>query len=193
MSVTTLPEVVVTADRVPPPAPRPPPRLSHKRIAGMPDCAFHVAAHAAVWEAVKPVPPTGYAGLVDVATIMAGLATLANFTFNNAGVTDKFLMDPYLPGTAVAQIIQQVAEHAGINFDIDGTAPKKTLTIWQKGRSRGGVIPLISRDTGMIGYPTYTGVYRRSAVAADRRYQSDTDAAAVFSGGCGRCCWPEPR
>ncbi len=68
-----------------------------------------------------------------MATIMAGLAELANFNFHNAGVTNKFLMDPYLPGTAVEQI-QRVAEHTGINFDIDGTAPRKTLTMLARRR-----------------------------------------------------------
>jgi hypothetical protein len=28
------------------------------------------------------------------------------------------------------------------------------LTIWPKGKARGGAIPLISPDTGMVGYPT---------------------------------------
>ena len=124
-------------------------------FAEMPDVAFHLTAYIGAWEAMAPVPPTSYAGLADVATIMSGLATLAGLNFNNNGVTDKFLMDPYLPGTALEQI-NRVAVHAGINFDIDGGGPRKTLTIWPEGGSRGGLIPLISRDTDMIVYPAYT-------------------------------------
>ena len=99
---TTLPETVVTAE---PLAASAAPATAALAQAHRGDAGLRVPCHGVIgaWEAVKPVPPTGYAGLVDVATIMAGLAKLANFTFHNAGVTDKFLIDPYLPGTAVAQ------------------------------------------------------------------------------------------
>jgi len=120
---------------------------------GMPDVAFHLSSHAGLQEAVKPVAPTGFRGLVDVSTIMSSIADLANWNFRNDGVTTK-LEDVYYPGTAWEQM-QAVADHANINATRSDGTPK-TLIIWPKGGSIGGAIPLINKDTGMIGYPTYT-------------------------------------
>ncbi len=120
---------------------------------GMPDCPFQIAAHIGLWEALKPVPPTSYRGLVDVATIVSGMADLVGWKFINNGVTTKF-ENVYYPGTAKEQI-ERVCQHANINYAIDD-GPQMTITIWPKGGTRGGAIPLISPDTGMQGYPTYT-------------------------------------
>jgi len=51
--------------------------------------------------------------------------------------------------------MQAVKEEANIETFLNDGVPK-TLIIWPKGGSRGGSIPLVSRDTGMIGYPSYT-------------------------------------
>lgn len=120
---------------------------------GMPDNPFHVAAHVAGWEALKPAPATSYRGLVDVATILSGMTNLANWGFVNNGVTSQF-ENVYYPG-AIREQIERVCQHANIGFAID-EGPPYVLTIWPKGQRRGGAIPLISRDTGMVGYPTFT-------------------------------------
>jgi hypothetical protein len=120
---------------------------------GAPDCPFHVMAHVAGFEALRPVPVTSYRGLVDIATILSGMAEASNRTFVNNGVTGQF-ENVYYPGTAREQI-ERACQHANINYAIDDPAPN-TLTIWPKGKSRSGSVPLISPDTGMVGYPTFT-------------------------------------
>ncbi len=120
---------------------------------GQPDCPFHVGAYITAWERLKPVPPTSYRGLVDVSTIVSGMADLAGWTFVNNGVTTQF-ENVYYPGT-IAEQIERVCQHANINFAIDH-GPAQVLTIWPKGGSRGGAIPLISADSGMIASPTFT-------------------------------------
>jgi hypothetical protein len=76
-----------------------------------------------LYEAAVSVPPTGYAGMVDVLTIMSGIASLAGWNFHNDGVTDK-MENVYYPGTPWDQM-QQVAEHANINAILDDGAPKR--------------------------------------------------------------------
>jgi hypothetical protein len=122
-------------------------------VQSMPDCPFHVTANIGAYEAAKPVPPSSYRGLVDVATVLSGIATLAGWNFENSGVNVK-VWNPYLPGTARDQAYA-IAQHANVNIIIDGGVPG-TLAIWPKGAARNGAVPLISPDTGMIGYPTYT-------------------------------------
>jgi hypothetical protein len=116
-----------------------------------PEVAFYVNAGAGALAALKPIPVTTYNGLADVATIMKGLASQAGLGFTNDGVASH-LIDPYFPGT-IREQMRRCAEAAGINWDdSDG----KTLAIWPSGGFRGGDIPIISADTGMIGYPSFT-------------------------------------
>lgn len=118
-------------------------------FAGMPDAAFHVVGGVGHLQAVKPIPPTTYNGLVDVSTILRSLATQAGLAFNNYGVTSHFI-DPYYPGTVWDQI-KACAEHANIEWIMTA----KALIIWPKGGARGEDVAVVSADTGMIGYPRF--------------------------------------
>ncbi|MGA9869288.1 MAG: hypothetical protein WBQ75_22880, partial [Acetobacteraceae bacterium] len=104
-------------------------------------------------DAMRPVPPTSYPGTPDAAVILAGLADQMGYAFENNGVS-VILSQPYFPGTARTQALA-CAKAANIEMFIDDTS--QTLAIWPKGGNRGGEIPLISKDTGMVGYPAYSG------------------------------------
>lgn len=119
-------------------------------FSGMPNSVFHVSAGHGQFEAIKPIPPTSYRGLVDVATVLKGLASQAGWTFSNDGVTFQ-LIDPYFPGTLRTQV-EACAEAAGINWTIENN----TLAIWPRGGARGGQILLVSPQTGLQGYPAFT-------------------------------------
>jgi hypothetical protein len=58
-------------------------------FSAMPEVAFNVTSLSGLYEASIAVPPTSYAGMVDVATIMSSIAALAGWNFHNDGVTDK--------------------------------------------------------------------------------------------------------
>lgn len=120
--------------------------------ASMPNNAFRISSPTSGLANVQPIPPTTINGSADVATIMSGLAQQAGYHFENDGVQQQFFY-PYFPGS-VGEQIQRVAAKANINHTIDPTT--NTLAIWPLGTSRGNQIPLISPDTGMIGYPTFT-------------------------------------
>lgn len=119
--------------------------------ASMPNNAFRIQSPTGGYPALKPIPPTTINGAADVATIMSGLAVQAGYHFENNGVQQQFFY-PYYPGSAGEQI-KRVAANANINHTIDPVT--NTLAIWPLGGQRGNLIPLISPDTGMIGYPTY--------------------------------------
>lgn len=121
-------------------------------IQAAPDAQFHASAFTGLLEAVKPVPPVSYNGTVDVATVLAGIAAQMQpvRTLENTGV-DARINDPYLPGTLRDQALA-VARAANINLYIDDTV----LAIWPAGAARGGLIPVLSAETGMVGYPQFT-------------------------------------
>jgi hypothetical protein len=119
----------------------------------MPDVPFVFVCQAGIIDSVVPATPSSFTGVTDVATMMSGYARLMNKQFENNGVTAK-LSNPYYGGN-VWQQVQQAARDANINAEIvnGGT----TLAIWPVGQSRNITIPLISPQTGMIGYPGFAG------------------------------------
>jgi hypothetical protein len=125
---------------------------------GIPDVPFHVEAHTGLAQAVISAPPTSWPSNSDVATIMNSLATNANLAFENNNVKQT-IPTSYFTGSVRDQIMQ-CKETAGINAFIDygNLSNNGTLIIWPKNGSRGGFIPVISPETGMVGYPSFTAM-----------------------------------
>jgi hypothetical protein len=114
-----------------------------------PEVPFHITAHTGLPQSVIPAQATSYRGQVDVGTIMSGLATSMGLKFENSGVQVQ-LRNPYFAGSYKSQM-RECAEAAGISASIING----TLAIWPKNGSRGGAIPMVSPDTGLVGYPAY--------------------------------------
>lgn len=115
-----------------------------------PQVSFKISAHTGLPDATIPTPVSSIKGSGDVATLLSGLAATMGLAFENSGVTAK-LSNPYYTGSPKVQA-QAIAKDAGISMIIDNGK----LAIWPKNGSRNGQVPLISPETGMIGYPTYT-------------------------------------
>jgi hypothetical protein len=114
-----------------------------------PNLYFHIVALAGFYPAITPATPKSYTGSTDVRSIMGGLASQMGYTFEDNGVNVK-LSDPYLHGTPMDQA-SHVADAANIEFGVDDG----TLFIAPRGAARKGEVPLISKDTGMVEYPTF--------------------------------------
>lgn len=118
---------------------------------GAPDVSFNIVAHTGLPDAVIPAPVASYRGSADVAVIMSDLATKMGLSFENNGVTTK-LSNQYLYGSLKSQA-RQAVQNAGIEWN---NGDNGVLAIWPKNGSRGGQVPIVSPQTGLIGYPTYT-------------------------------------
>jgi len=123
--------------------------LSQLEMNRMPEVCLRVMAHSGLFEAVTVAPPTSYRTDASAATILYNLAQKMGIAFENNGVT-AMLSRPYLKGSLRDQV-QACAEMAGIEWTIEDAV----LAIWPKGGSRGGLVPLVSPRTGMVGYPTF--------------------------------------
>ncbi|HDR8932812.1 baseplate hub protein [Burkholderia vietnamiensis] len=119
---------------------------------GMPDVTLNVIGVAGAAAALKPVSALSLPGVADVATIMRGLAQTMGMDFENNGVQVQ-LSNPYLPGTALMQV-KACARAADIYYTID----RNVLAIWPKSGARRRAVdtPVISPETGMAGYPTFS-------------------------------------
>lgn len=117
-----------------------------------PDVSMRLECQSGTIDAVAPVAASSFTGPTDVATIMAGFARQMNVGFENSGVTVQ-LSNPYFAGNIETQM-RKAAAHANIYAEvIEGK-----LCIWPKGGSRTtpGAIPLLDKDSGLVGYPIYT-------------------------------------
>ncbi len=114
-----------------------------------PDTALNLSAYAGLREQLLPIPPTSSPGAVDAVTIMADLAGKMGLGFENAGVQGVQLNNPYFPGTAREQVIL-CAEAGGFEQIIE----LGLLLIWPKGGSRDGLLTVVNKDTGLVGYPS---------------------------------------
>ena len=119
-------------------------------FAAMPDPQFNITAILGLDASLNPVPPTSFSGPVNVATVMQQLANVVGAKFENNGVT-TVISNPYLPFSAWDQI-KALAKAANINWVYDNG----TLAIWPLNGQRASAVPLVSPDTGLVGYPSFT-------------------------------------
>lgn len=122
-----------------------------------PEVPFRVLGITALDAALMPMPPSSYRGAADAAVVMADLARRMGYDFENAGVSGVKLRDPYFPGSAYQQA-ETCAQAAGVNMAVEegGASGKRKLVIWPRGGAREGTVPVISPESGMVGYPVRT-------------------------------------
>ncbi len=147
-----------------------------------PDVAFNIIANAGLDALVKPVDAISFKGSVAVSQIMRGLADKMELTFENDGV-DVQLSNPYFPGTALMQA-RACARAANIYYRVDNGV----LAIWPKDGARAGVIPLISPQTGMVGYPALnsSGMSVRCLFNPDIRPGGEVQIQSAIPMACGQ-------
>lgn len=125
---------------------------------GMPNVAFRAEAHTGLLDAVAWIPPTSFKGSVDIITVMQSVATASGRNFQNIGIQPGTVMmqNPYYKGSPQSQW-QTIAQEHGITAFIND---QDTLVIMPRdGSINSGAsdqIPLVSKGTGMDGYPSYT-------------------------------------
>lgn len=146
-----------------------------------PSVSLNVTAQTGQIDALKPVAPSSFRGPVDAATIMQSLATQANLTLENSGVS-VMLSNQYLAGT-IGQQMEAVRRAANFNMTRDGNV----VAIWPKGGTRNGEAILISKDTGMVGYPAHTdlGISITSLYNANVRFGGQIEVQTVLTPAAG--------
>lgn len=127
-------------------------QISQIMLNTAPDTSLALMASAGGLAPIRRVTPTSYPGTADAGVILQNLAFEAGLDFENNGVSIP-LSTPYFPGDTWSKI-KRCAAAGKIDFTID--AKKNALVITPRGGARPGDIPVISPNTGMIGYPAYS-------------------------------------
>lgn len=113
------------------------------------DPTFHVDAVAGYYPSIATSQAKSYRGGTSVALLMKNLADEMGYGFENNGVT-SVLDSPYLSGNAMQQVAM-IGDAADLEWGVDDGV----LFITPRNKTREGLSPLISPDTGLIGYPTF--------------------------------------
>jgi len=113
---------------------------------------LEVAAFTGILPALKPAAATSFQGSADAADVIQGIAKRMGYGFENNGVSVQ-LGTPYFSGSARQQLLTCI-NAANIYGYIDDV--KKVIAIWPIGGSRAGSIPLVSVESGMVGYPRFS-------------------------------------
>ncbi|HGY4818940.1 TPA: hypothetical protein ACNV1K_003667 [Klebsiella aerogenes] len=115
----------------------------------MPDAPIEITAAAAGRERLIPCEPTSIRGDVSVADMIRALAFKVGLKFINVDVksTER---NPAYKGNAIKQILEIASAH-NITANIDFG----TVTIYTGKKPSDSVVPLISPEHGLIGYPIF--------------------------------------
>lgn len=122
----------------------------------MPDVAFRVAAQTGAFDLVATTPPTSFRGSVDIVTVLSSIANASGRPFQNYGITPGSIMmqNPYYRGSAYDQV-KQIAQDYGIHAFINDQDALVVLPL-DGSTNDNGPVPIVSKATGMIGYPSFT-------------------------------------
>lgn len=116
-----------------------------------PDAMLNIVAQGGYPFYTKPVEASSFQGEVSAATIMRSFAKEQGYELQDYGVQHIFY-DYTFNGNTIDKI-QECARAGDFNYIIDDVNSK--LVIYPHGVTINEEIPLISSETGMIGYPTF--------------------------------------
>lgn len=147
----------------------------------MPDVPFHVVAMSGGSAAVMRTPATTFEGSTDVPLMLEKLAQQSGLDFENSGVQAK-IADPYFWGSAWKQM-KEIIDASGIEGFIDNG----TLAIWPRNGARSGDSLIVSPQTGMRDYPSFTeyGVQVRTEFRRAISYGANMTIQSDIKNACG--------
>ena len=124
----------------------------------MPEVYLYIEAQIGYASLVESTNPISVAADTDVNTVMGQIAKTMGFQFKNDGVSVSVPKGTYLGNTSMEQA-RTLMQMYKFWMYLDSTSPN-TLAIAPYGTARKTAAPLISPQTGLIGYPVFnsTGV-----------------------------------
>lgn len=115
----------------------------------MPDAPLIISASATGIGQLVRCPDFSVKGTLKVSEIISSIAKSIGFTVIDSGVTST-VENPFYTGNAVEQITK-CAHDAGIEKDIR----MGVIYIWPQGGDLDAVMPYVSPENGLIGYPIF--------------------------------------
>ena len=111
---------------------------------------FTMECRSGYYPNLLPTPPVSVQGETTVDKLMQQFAKEANYDYENRGITDS-VKNSVFSGSPV-QKAQQLATQMGFDLLIID----KKFVIQPYETEPDGTIPLVSKESGLIGYPSFT-------------------------------------
>lgn len=120
-------------------------------FSGAPTIKMHIEAAAGSYPSLKASPPIAVKGAQSAASLIEQFAKESGYSFLNNGVTAS-VKNAVLNGSPI-QKARTVAGMVGCELIVDDNVVK--IQPYDKGLDEGNAV-LMSKDSGMLGYPTFT-------------------------------------
>ncbi|AYW18593.1 hypothetical protein DTA24_07995 [Klebsiella sp. P1CD1] len=114
-----------------------------------PDAPLEITANTAGYYQALPIPDTYVKGETTAQDVVKSICNQVGLKFANYGVNTQ-IKDVHLKGNAIEQI-NSIAHDYGFSFELN----LETVSIFKYGTARDNIIPSVSPDTGLIGYPVF--------------------------------------
>lgn len=115
-----------------------------------PDPCMQFEADSGSYPQQIPLPVTTVKGEVKAEQLFTQFAEAAGYSFKNEGVQGSVL-NAWFPGSPIDKMIK-LARDIGCELIIDDSE----VVVLPAGQARDGQSTLLSKDTGLIGYPSFT-------------------------------------
>lgn len=126
-------------------------QTAYADFSGAPTIKMHIEAAAGSYPSLKASPPIAVKGSQSAASLIEQFAKESGYTFLNNGVSAS-VKNAVLNGDPVSKM-RTVAGMVGCELIIDDNQVK--IQPFDKGLDQGNAV-LMSKDSGMLGYPTFT-------------------------------------
>ncbi|CNI61661.1 hypothetical protein [Yersinia bercovieri] len=124
---------------------------SYANMNGQPETAIIINAVAAFDLKVTASSPFSRPGAVSVSSMLDAICRLNGYEFHPNGLDGLTAQNPHFPGSPMDQI-----RDICLTYDLAYQAFDNTITVWPAKSSVSSVVPFISPDHGLIGYPVFT-------------------------------------
>lgn len=117
-----------------------------------PDVSLRIRSITAIYEAYKPSPQRAFSGSLPVVGVIERITSDIGYKFVNSGVPESLRMTDVTLGDSDLNKIRKLCR----DYEIDLYIENRSITIAQQGAPREIRIPVVTPQTGMIGYPVPT-------------------------------------
>lgn len=157
-------------------------QTAYADFGGAPTIKMHIEAAAGSYPALKASPPIAVDGTQSAASLIETFAKESGYTFQNNGVTAQ-VKNAVLNGSPI-QKARTVANMVGCELIIDDNVFK--IQPFDKGLNEGSAA-LMSKDSGMLGYPTFTndGIKLRCLYNPDLQLGGMVEVKSIVPGAEG--------
>jgi len=124
---------------------------AYANMNAVPDAGLIIQANAGLELARRAAKPFSQPDGQEVKSIIDAICKNNGYNLLATGIDGIIGTNTYLTGSALDQI-RFACNQSNLSMSVNG----KNVTVWKPGTSVDDVIPLVSKDFGLIGYPVFT-------------------------------------